>query len=51
MLYRGAIIHRNSCGETPLHVAASNGYTKTIRVLVEMHCQLIDQAEENGVSI
>ena len=43
------MIHRNASGETPLHVAASSGYTKTIRILVEMHSQLIDQVEEDGV--
>ena len=43
------MIHRNSCGESPLHVAAKNGYTKTIRILVEMHSRLTDLVEENGV--
>jgi len=47
---RGAILHRNIKGETPLHVAAANGYTKTIQILIETHQHLIDQVEENGVS-
>jgi len=50
-LYRGASFHLNLRRETPLHLAASSGYTTAIQIMIETHQPLIDQAEQNGVSI
>ena len=43
------VIHRDIDGYTPLHLAAMNGYTKTMTTLVNVHSQLVDMENKDQV--
>lgn len=43
------MFYRNTRGESVLHVAAINGYTRTIRILAEINRTLLDLVDEEGV--
>lgn len=50
LLNRGALLHRDHNGRNPLHLAAMNGYTQTIELLLSVHSHLLDQVDKDGVS-
>lgn len=50
LLNRGALLHRDHNGRNPLHLAAMNGYTQTIELLLSVHSHLLDQTDKDGVS-
>lgn len=37
-------------GRSPLHLAAENGYTQTIKMLLSFHTNLLDQTCKKGVN-
>lgn len=42
--------YRDHSGKTPLHLAAMNGYTHTMEMLLSVHSHLLDQADKDGAS-
>lgn len=44
-------IGRDFYNNTPLHHAAANGYTKSMTLLLNIHCYLLDTQNRLGVSI
>lgn len=49
LLNRGALLHRDHSGRTPLHLAAMSGYTQTVELLHSVHSHLLDQVDKDGV--
>ena len=45
------ICFRDADGNTPLHLAASKGYTQTMKAILSFHGHLIDCQNKLGVSI
>ena len=50
LISRGALLNRDFQGLTPLHLAAREGFTRTMELLVTTHTQLLDQRDKTGVS-
>ncbi|XP_076441440.1 transient receptor potential cation channel subfamily A member 1-like [Babylonia areolata] len=48
LMQRGAVIHRDNEDNTPLHHAASQGWTQSMRTLLAIHSHLIDVKNSNG---
>jgi len=46
---RGDICCRDADGNTPLHLAASNGYTQTMKAILAFHGHFIDSPNRLGV--
>ena len=40
---------RDNCGDTPLHLAAENGFSQTMKVLLGLHPHLLNAANKSGV--
>ena len=47
---RNDIYCRDTDGNTPLHLAASNGYTQTMKAILAFHGHFIDSPNRLGVS-
>jgi hypothetical protein len=50
LLKKGAILHRDHDGRTPLHLSAKNGHRDTIKLIMNVHSHLLDQTDKDGVS-
>ena len=49
LISRGALLNRDFQGLTPLHLAAREGYTRTMDLLLATHTHLLDQRDKTGV--
>lgn len=45
------VFYRDHKGRSPLHLAAMEGYTNTMQVLLATHSQLLNYQDDDGVSI
>ena len=43
--------YRDHYGNSPLHLAAQNGYTQTIKSLLGVHSHILNNKNSDGVSI
>jgi len=50
LLKKGAILHRDHDGRTPLHLAAQNGHRDTMKLILNVHSHLLDQTDKDGVT-
>jgi len=50
LLKKGAILHRDHDGRTPLHLSAQNGHRDTMKLILNVHSHLLDQTDKDGVS-
>ncbi|XP_055331678.1 transient receptor potential cation channel subfamily A member 1-like isoform X2 [Paramacrobiotus metropolitanus] len=48
LMSKGAIIHRDYSGKTPLHLAAASNYRETVDVIVVHYAHLIDSVDKEG---
>nr|KAI8750038.1 transient receptor potential cation channel subfamily A member 1-like [Biomphalaria glabrata] len=48
LLQRGAVVCRDYSGNSALHLASSKGFTSTMRALVSVHSNLIDESNRDG---
>merc|ERR1719354_1057887 len=48
LINKGANIYRTNKGRTAVHEAASSGFIKTLKILVDTYYYLIDQQDEDG---
>ncbi|XP_033645288.1 transient receptor potential cation channel subfamily A member 1-like [Asterias rubens] len=48
LILRGALLHRDYKGRTPLHLAAMGGYLDSVQTLLNTHRYLLDQVDDNG---
>ena len=51
LLNKGALIHRDDMGRSPLHLSAINGHVVTTNMLLSVHSHLLDHTDKDGVSI
>lgn len=49
LLSKGALLHRDNAGRTPLHLAAHGGHTEIISTLLSVWGHLLDQRDKDGV--
>ncbi|XP_072017056.1 transient receptor potential cation channel subfamily A member 1-like [Amphiura filiformis] len=50
LMLRGALLHRDHAGRTPLHLASMAGNIDCMRVLLSTHSYLLDQVDRQGES-
>lgn len=50
LLKKGAVLHRDHNGRTPLMVASMNGYRDTMKLILNVHSHLLDQTDKDGVN-
>ena len=51
LLGRGALLHRDYNGRTPLHFAAEGGYEDTVSAILAVWSHLLDQKDKDGVNV
>lgn len=49
LISKGALLHRDHQGRTPLHLAAAGGYVCTISAILSVHTHTLDQTDKDGV--
>lgn len=49
LISKGALLHRDHQGRTPLHLAAAGGHTCTITAILSVHTHTLDQTDKDGV--
>lgn len=50
LLGKGALLHRDHQGRTPLHLAAEGGHLATLTAILTVHAHTLDQTDKEGVS-
>ena len=51
LMQKGAMLHRDHDGRTPVHLASQNGHTEAMKTLLSIHGHLINMEDKNGVSL
>jgi transient receptor potential cation channel subfamily A protein 1 len=49
LIKKGALLHRDHTGNTPLHYASARGHRETMKLILNVHSHLLDQTDKDGV--
>ncbi len=50
LIKKGALLHRDHNGSSPLHFASGKGHRETMKLILNVHSQLLDQTDKDGVN-